>query len=152
MPSRKAKKLAGRVLNPMRSPSGMKGRAVPMTMPSVVMAMTGFEARDWMKGIFGVRRAWMTKVCVQMDVTNHAVWKSAMKPSCDSGSREKNEPPNIAGPNPKNITTKVRMSNTELVGPSQTMKRCTELASQPRGFCRNSSSTLSQGMAVQLMS
>ena len=44
------------------------------------------------------------------------------------------------------------MSNTELTGPIQSMKRLIPPASHLRGSLRYSSSTLSQDMAVQEMS
>ena len=43
------------------------------------------------------------------------------------------------------------MSKTELVGPSHSMKDTMDFASQVLGSRRKSSSTLSQGIAVQLM-
>ena len=44
---------------------------------------------------------------------------------------------------------KVVMSNTELTGPKYSMNLPTDFASHLRGFLRKSSSTLSQGIAVQ---
>ena len=123
-------------------------------MPAAVRAVRAADARLSTKGVRAVRTMWMTSVWVHMDATNHPVWKRAAQASRAAGSVSwlYSLPPAAAGQKTKYMARKTAMSNTELTGPFQSMKRRMPPASHRQGARRYSGSTLSQEIAVQVRS
>ena len=145
---------AGSGARPRASPTGVKGIHVAIPMPASDRSATGAEARLCTKGRWGVRIVWITSIWLHMDSTNHPAWKREAKSACPScpAIRENSCPPVHAGQITKYSTAKVTMSNTELTGPFQSINRLIPEASHFLGTRSQSSSTLSQDMAVQEMS
>ena len=86
-----------------------------------------------------------------MDSTNQPVWNTKANSARWAGSvRAAQGAPTTSGHTTQNMAAKVRMSKTELTGPSPSMKLTMPRASQVRGRARNDSSTLSHGSAAQL--
>ncbi len=120
--------------------------------PAAPSARSGADARLSMKGAFSVRIRCTASVWVSMLSTNHPAWNVPAKSAWPAVSSVPQDPPATAGQTQKKSAAKVRMSKTELSGPKQTMKSRTEPVSHLQGRATASSSTLSQGIAVQVRS
>ena len=110
-----------------------------MAITASVMPSSGHDGRLWTKGSLGVRIRYTTSVCVSRPTTNQPDWNSVWF----SG---------VLAWNTYHISAKVRMSNTELMGPKNTMKRPRSFGFHCSGWRTSSSSTLSNGMAICEMS
>ena len=148
------KNVSGRAVSPIVLPNAVNGIAVNKAIPANDISVSGSDARLWINGIFGVRSMCMTNVCVHMDSTNQPAWNTAINIACveESVIWWYICPPVTAGQIMKYSNVYVVISNTELVGPIQSMNLLIEDASHFLGTARNSLSTLSQGIAEQLKS
>ena len=108
---------------------------MPAAITAAVASSSGQEGRLCRKGILGVRIMCTISVCVSSPMTNQPDWNSV----CCSG---------VLAAKTNHISAKVRMSNSELMGPKNTMKRPRSAGFQRSGWRTSSSSTLSKGMAI----
>ena len=131
---------------------GEKGSAVTAATPTVPRPSSGPHARLWAKGTRVVRMRCTTSVCVHMLSMNQPAWKVPAKRACPAASSVPQAPPATAGHTQKNSAANVMTSKTELRGPKVVMKPRMPSVSQRRGVRVISSSTLSQGTAVQVRS
>ena len=99
---------------------------------------------------------WITSVCDHMDSINQPLWKSAAKvaipatlPVPESSDQLA---PTVAGHTTKKSAAKVTMSNSELTGPSSSIKPLMDAASQERGRAVQTSSTVSHGSVMHTIS
>ena len=99
---------------------------------------------------------WITSVCDHMDSTNQPLWKSAAKAAMPATSpavaSSAQLAPMAAGHTTKKSAAKVTMSNSELTGPSSSIKPLMDAASQARGRAVQASSTVSHGSAMHTIS
>ena len=119
--------------------------------PSAVSSVSEAAGLLWTNGRRSVRSRWITRVCVHMDSTNQPVWNTSANSARWSGvASASHGAPATSGHTIQNRAAKVRMSKTELTGPSPSMKLTMPRASQVRGRAKNELSTRSQGSATQL--
>ena len=156
MPMSSAKKLAGSAMRPSASAMGLAGSQVTSARPSTVSAHSAGAA--WSRGLGrrGERSMWTTSVCNHMDSTNQPLWKSAAKVAIPATlpvpASSDQLAPTVAGHTTKKSTAKVTMSNSELTGPSSSIKPLMDAASQARGRAVQASSTVSHGSAMHTIS
>ena len=156
MPMSSPKKLVGSGMRPSTSAMGLAGSQVTSARPSTVRTHNAGAA--WSRGLgrCGERNMWTTSVCDHMDSTNQPLWKSAAKvtiPATSPAAASSDQlASTAAGHTTKKSTAKVTMSNSELTGPSSSIKPLMDAASQARGRAVQASSTVSHGSAMHTIS
>ena len=151
-----AKKLVGSGMRPSASAMGLAGSQVTSARPSTVRTHSAGAAWSRRLGRRGERSMWITSVCDHMDSTNQPLWKSAVKAvmlvTSPAAASSDQLAPTAAGHTTKKSAAKVAMSNSELTGPSSSIKSLMDAASQARGQAVQASSTVSHGSAMHTIS
>ena len=156
MPMSSVKKLAGSGMRPRASAMGLAGSQVTSVRPSTVSTHSAGAA--WSRGLgrCGERSMWITSVCDHIDSTNQPLWKiaakAAMPATLPAAASSAQLAPTVAGHTAKKSAAKVTMSNSELTGPSSSIKPLMDAASQARGRAVQASSTVSHGSAMHTIS
>src|ERR1700730_5349079 len=100
---------AGNACRRSAGASGENGSQTPQAMINSVSSTTGATAVLCTKGIFSVRIEWTIKVCVSSPSTSQPDWNSDWVAI-------------VFAPKPYHKITNVAMSNSELTGPTQSVK------------------------------